>query len=124
MNPHSQWLRFVGLLNDEPVAVSILFLGAGVAAIFNVAVVPECRRQGFGTLITREPLLRARSMGYRYGVLKATPIGTKLYKNMKFEECCKISMYVCKPWYTLQVITSFLHVRENHRKTQRFSETL
>ena len=87
MNPHSQWLRFVGLLNDEPVAVSILFLGAGVAAIFNVAVVPEWRRQGFGTLITREPLLRARSMGYRYGVLKATPMGTRLYQKMEFEEC-------------------------------------
>jgi len=97
MNPYSQWLRFVGLLNDEPVAVSILFLGAGVAAIFNVAVVPEFRRQGLGTLITRAPLLRARLMGYRYGVLKATQMGTKLYKNMKFEKCCTIFMYTCRP---------------------------
>ncbi|MBU7012993.1 MAG: GNAT family N-acetyltransferase [Theionarchaea archaeon] len=84
-------------MNDEPVAVSILFLGAGVAAIFNVAVVPEFRRQGLGTLITRAPLLRARLMGYRYGVLKATQMGTKLYKNMKFEKCCTIFMYTCRP---------------------------
>jgi ribosomal protein S18 acetylase RimI-like enzyme len=96
MNPHSRWIRFVGMVEGEPVAVSVLFLGAGVAALFNVAVVPEFRRKGFGTLITQEPLRRARSMGYHYGVLKATPLGTELYKSMKFEECSKIHMYVYK----------------------------
>lgn len=97
MDTQSRWLRFVGMVEDEPVAVSILFLEAGVAALFNVAVVPEFRRKGFGTLMTQEPLLRARSRGYHYGVLKATSMGTELYRSMKFEECCKIHMYVYKP---------------------------
>jgi hypothetical protein len=93
INPNSSWVRFIGFIEDEPVGVSILFRGAGVAAIFNVAIVPEFRRRGIGTLMTKIPLLKAHSLGYRFGVLKASPLGAHLYRYMKFEECCKIGLY-------------------------------
>ncbi|MHA2247325.1 MAG: GNAT family N-acetyltransferase [Candidatus Hodarchaeales archaeon] len=90
---NSPWLRYIRFMDGVPVAVSILFQGAGVAAIFNVATVPEYRRKGIGTLMTKIPLLKARSLGYEYGVLKASPMGTHLYRKMKFKECCKIGLY-------------------------------
>ncbi|MFX0185074.1 MAG: GNAT family N-acetyltransferase [Candidatus Hodarchaeota archaeon] len=92
-NSNSPWIRFIGFFEDEPVGVSILFLGAGVAAIFNVAIVPEFRRRGIGTLMTKIPLLKAQALGYKFGVLKASPLGARLYRYMRFEECCKIGLY-------------------------------
>jgi ribosomal protein S18 acetylase RimI-like enzyme len=89
----SPWKRFIGYYDNKPVAVAILFLAAGVAAVFNVAVVPEYRRKGLGRTITNAPLLVARSLGYEIGVLKASPMGYKLYLSMDFKECGKISMY-------------------------------
>ncbi|MFX1513245.1 MAG: GNAT family N-acetyltransferase [Promethearchaeota archaeon] len=96
-DPNSPWVRYVGFMNKEPVAVSILFQSAGVAAIFNVATVPEYRRHGIGTLMTKIPLFKARSLGYKYGVLKASPLGTYLYQKMGFKECCKIGLYSHSP---------------------------
>ncbi len=89
----SPWIRYIGFLSKEPVAVSILFHAAGVAAVFNVATMPEFRRQGIGTFMTKIPLLKARSLGYNYGVLKASPMGVHLYRKMQFEECCTIGLY-------------------------------
>lgn len=92
-NPNSPWTRYVGFIDNEPVAVSILFQAAGVAAIFNVATIPDFRRQGIGTFMTKIPLAKARTLGYNYGVLKASPMGVHLYRKMQFEECCKIGLY-------------------------------
>lgn len=89
----SPWLRYIGFIEKEPVAVSILFQAAGVAAVFNVATIPRYRRQGIGTIMTKIPLLQGKLMGYNYGVLKASPMGTYLYRKMDFKECCKIGLY-------------------------------
>ncbi len=92
-NPKSPWLRYIGYSNGEPVGTSILFEKAGVGAIFNVAIIPKYRRQGIGTFMTKIPLLKARSLGYKYGVLKASPMGVHLYRKMNFEECGEIGLY-------------------------------
>jgi hypothetical protein len=39
------------------------------------------------------PLLKARDLGYHYGVLKSTPVGMNLYLSLDFEKCCDISLY-------------------------------
>ncbi|MFW9779229.1 MAG: GNAT family N-acetyltransferase [Candidatus Heimdallarchaeota archaeon] len=91
------WLRYIGFCNEEPVGVSILFFHAGVAAIFNVATIPEYRRQGIGQLMTKIPLFRARRLGYKFGVLKASKMGQHLYSSMDFAEICKISYYYYDP---------------------------
>jgi GNAT superfamily N-acetyltransferase len=87
--------NYVGLLDAKPVATSQLFLAAGVAGIYWVATVPEARRQGIGTALTLAPLREARATGYRISILHSSEMGLGVYRQLGFEECCKLS---CGIW--------------------------
>lgn len=84
---------YLGLLGNKPVASSLLYLGAGVAGIYNVATLPEARHQGIGTALTLAPLLAARAQGYRIGTLQATPMGLNLYHRLGFRKYCTFHAY-------------------------------
>lgn len=84
---------YLGILADQPIAASLLFLGGGVAGIYNVATLPEARRQGIGTALTVVPLLDARAQGYRIGILQSTPMGLNLYRRLGFQEYFTFQAY-------------------------------
>jgi len=84
---------YVGFLEGEPVATALLFLGTGVAGLYGIGTVPEARRQGIGRAMTVVPLLEARAMGYRIGVLHASPMGEGIYRRLGFREYCTLARY-------------------------------
>ncbi|HZO73799.1 MAG TPA: GNAT family N-acetyltransferase [Ktedonobacteraceae bacterium] len=88
---------YLGKLDGEPVATSLLFLGGGVAGIYNVATLSEARQQGIGSTLTVIPLLEARKQGYRIGTLQSTPMGLNLYRRLGFREYCLFSAYFWSP---------------------------
>lgn len=92
-------LLYLGSMNNKPVATSLLNLAGGVAGIYNVATIPEARRQGVGTALTHTALQDACIRGYKVGVLEATKMGVPIYQSLGFQEYCKIGVHVWSPEY-------------------------
>ena len=86
--------RYIGFLNGTPVATSALVLDSGVAGIYAVATIPEARRRGIGRIMTVIPLLEARQIGYRVGILQASSMGYSIYKKLGFSDVCMYREYL------------------------------
>jgi GNAT superfamily N-acetyltransferase len=85
--------NYLGWYEGKPVATATLFLGAGVAGVYNVATLPEARGQGIGSALTLAPLYEARAMGYRAGTLQSSSMGFGVYQRLGFEQLCQIDHF-------------------------------
>lgn len=89
--------HLLGRLNGEAVATCSLFLGAGVAGIYDVGTLPERRKRGIGAAITRAAVAEAAASGYRMAILHSSALGTNMYRGLGFEGVCSIGQYVWAP---------------------------
>jgi GNAT superfamily N-acetyltransferase len=92
----ARFQTYLALLDGKPVGTSQLFLSGGVAGIYNVSCIPEARGQGIGSAITLAPLLKARELGYRIGILQASKQGYGVYRRLGFQNFGKLSVYLWK----------------------------
>jgi len=86
--------NYLALLNGQPVGTSQLFLSAGVAGIYNVTCIPEARGQGIGAALTLAPLLYAREIEYHTGILQASELGYRVYRQLGFQDFGQLSVYL------------------------------
>lgn len=86
-------LNYLGYLGDSPVTAASLFLGERVAGIYNVATLPEARRQGLGAAMTLVPLQEAQAQGYRVAVLQSSPLGYGIYERLGFRRTCAVDSF-------------------------------
>ena len=76
---------------------STLSLGAGVAGLSNIAVLPEHRGRGIGAAVAAAALLEGRRLGLGLGVLSAGEVGLPLYERLGFREVSRHRTYVLWP---------------------------
>ncbi len=92
-DPASPLLNWVASVDGEPVAAAALFLGAGVAGIYNVCTVPEARRRGIGAAVTAAALREAASRRLRVAVLGSSEMGYPVYRRLGFQEVSRLRSY-------------------------------
>lgn len=97
LGPGSSFRHFLGRLNGEPVATCSLFLGGGVAGIYDVGTLPERRRRGIGAAMTRAAIAAAAAAGYRIAILHSSGLGAAMYRALGFTDVCRIGQYVWAP---------------------------
>lgn len=89
--------HYLALLNGEAVGTSTVYLGAGVAGIYNVSTLPRARRQGVGMAVTLAPLQMARQRGYRIAILQSSAMGYNIYQRLGFKPYCDVNLYLYLP---------------------------
>ena len=89
-----KWRHYVGTVDGAPVGSSSMYLDQGVAGIYFVGTVPAARRRGIGTWMTFLALRDARSVGTRWSILHASPVGRGVYARLGFQEYCTLSAYM------------------------------
>lgn len=84
---------YLATLEGRPVATSQLFVGAGVAGIYNVTCLPDARGRGIGGAVTRAPLREARRQGCGLGILQASDLGYPVYRRLGFRDYGRLNVY-------------------------------
>lgn len=85
--------HFLARSNGAIAGISTLFLGGGVAGLYNVVTRPQARGQGIGTWITIKTFQEAPP-DYQVATLQTTyPNALRLYHRLGFEVYCKIAIY-------------------------------
>lgn len=92
-DPDLPLLNWVASLDGVPVAAAALFVGAGVAGIYNVCTVPEARGRGIGGAVTGAAIDEAVSRGLRLAVLGASEMGYPVYRRLGFQDVSRLRSY-------------------------------
>jgi ribosomal protein S18 acetylase RimI-like enzyme len=77
---------YLGRINGEAVATTLLLQCEGIAGIYVVGTIPERRKQGIGTALTLAALADARDLGYHIAVLQASEMGVRIYRKLGFQD--------------------------------------
>lgn len=93
LSPHSPQWRYVGYLDDQPVATAELTVGGGIVGLYNIVTLEAYRRRGIGMAMTLRPLLDAHDNGWRTAVLQAAAAGVSIYSQLGFAAFGAITEY-------------------------------
>jgi GNAT superfamily N-acetyltransferase len=93
----ADYRAWLGWLDGEPVATSLVLYADDVASVNFIATLPEARRRGIGAAMTAATLHDARKRGCRIAALAASDMGAGVYRSLGFREYCHIAMYLWSP---------------------------
>jgi ribosomal protein S18 acetylase RimI-like enzyme len=97
LGDESPFRHFLARYKGHPAATCSLFLGAGVAGIYDVSTLPDQRRRGLGRSVTAAAMKEARALGYRTAILHSSSLGAGVYRSLGFEDICDIGQFVWVP---------------------------
>ncbi len=77
--------QFVGYLEGEPVACSMLLCTGTMAGIYWVGTLERCRRRGLGAALTAHAVAAGRARGCTDACLQASTMGAPVYRVLGFD---------------------------------------
>jgi ribosomal protein S18 acetylase RimI-like enzyme len=83
----------IAVSDGEPAATVATFDHIGDCGIYNLATMPQARRQGLGTALATLAAHDARARGCRTATLQATPMAEKIYAAIGFRDLGLILEY-------------------------------
>ena len=89
--------HYLARLDGDPVGTCSMFLGAGVAGVYDVGTLLHARRRGVARAATRAAMEDARRFGYTTAILHSTDSGLSVYRSLGFREQCRLGQYVWVP---------------------------
>jgi GNAT superfamily N-acetyltransferase len=84
---------YLARLAGRPVATAAQFFWGGLAGIWWVTTIPDFRRRGISTTITRAVLSDAAHLGYHAAMVEASPDAAPMYRRLGFPEFGLINVY-------------------------------
>lgn len=87
--------HYVAYRGSDPVSSCSLFLDkeSNTAGIYNCGTVPDARKLGICTALTKHVLFNAQQKGYKTSVLQATHFSKGLFEEIGFESCTSYKLY-------------------------------
>ncbi len=85
--------NWVASIDGVAVAAAALFVGAGVAGIYNVCTVPEARGRGIAGAVTAAALDEGAARGCRLAVLGSSEMGYPVYRRLGFRDVSRLRSY-------------------------------
>jgi hypothetical protein len=77
------WRQWIAYADGEPVGVTLLYCGGGIAGLIGVGTKPAARRRGIGRLVTLLPL---KQSGEEVAGFFASEEGMHLYRALGFQQ--------------------------------------
>lgn len=90
-----KFVHFIAKDQEKIVAAATLYLHDEIAGFYNLAVLPEYRKQGIGTALHYARLNEARIRGYAHATLQATPMASALDGSLGFKTESELSIFKC-----------------------------
>lgn len=85
--------KYLLYVDRVPIATGILVVHKNTGGIFNIAVLPEYQKRGYGQAIMHFLMHRAHFLGLKQLVLLSSPLAKMLYLRLGFEQVFDIDVY-------------------------------
>lgn len=94
---HPDWHHLLARQEGRVVGTATLLLAAGVGGLYFVMTVPDARRQGIGSQITRAAMRIAAEAGMNHVILTSSAMGRAMYESVGFRQVCTIHLHTWRP---------------------------
>lgn len=82
--------------NDLPVGTATLFVDGKIGVIFNVAILAEYQKKGYGSAIMKFVMHRAHELGLQTLILNSSQVALNMYTRLGFEQKSDLHIYARK----------------------------
>lgn len=82
--------------NDLPVGTATLFVDGKIGVIFNVAILAEYQKKGYGSAIMKFVMHRAHELGLKTLILNSSQVALNMYTHLGFEQKSDLDIYARK----------------------------